>query len=183
MIELTEPTFILMISLILVPAYVANGMAPVFGGGKPIDLGKNFIDGKRILGDGKTIRGAVSGIVFGTFAILVEVALVNVLVIDVFLNSTFILFGLVIALGAIIGDLIGAFIKRRLGLARGKSVPGLDQLTFILIAFIFAYGFTQFIPLTIITFTMLLVALIITPFLHLLGNYVGYKIGKKREPW
>ena len=35
---------------IIIPAYIANGFALVFGGGKPIDFNKNLKDGKRILG-------------------------------------------------------------------------------------------------------------------------------------
>jgi len=34
---------------LMLPAYTANPMAVVFGGGTPIDLGKKWIDGKRIL--------------------------------------------------------------------------------------------------------------------------------------
>ena len=45
-------------------AYVAGvhrqPPARLFGGGKPIDMGKNFSDNKRILGDGKTIRASFS---------------------------------------------------------------------------------------------------------------------------
>ncbi len=37
---------------LLLPAYTPNNFAVLFGGGTPIDLGKKFIDGKRILGDG-----------------------------------------------------------------------------------------------------------------------------------
>ncbi|MHA1713397.1 MAG: CDP-archaeol synthase, partial [Candidatus Ranarchaeia archaeon] len=43
------------------PAYVANAIPVLAGGGLPIDLGKNFIDGQRILGDGKTYRGFAAG--------------------------------------------------------------------------------------------------------------------------
>ncbi|MFW5902556.1 MAG: CDP-archaeol synthase, partial [archaeon] len=50
--------------LYIFPAYVANSSAVVLGGGKPLDNGKKY-KGKRILGDGKTIRGTVFGIVCG----------------------------------------------------------------------------------------------------------------------
>ena len=42
---------------LILPAYVANASAVLVGGGTPVDSGKNWKDGKRILGDGKTWRG------------------------------------------------------------------------------------------------------------------------------
>src|SRR2546426_9134833 len=43
------------------PAFVANPMAVVFGGGTPIDFGRILRDGERLFGDGKTWRGLVGG--------------------------------------------------------------------------------------------------------------------------
>ena len=43
------------------PAYCANGAPVLFGGGKPIDLGKNFPDGRPIFGSHKTYRGFILG--------------------------------------------------------------------------------------------------------------------------
>src|SRR5207244_4565349 len=47
------------------PAYVANPMAVVFGGGTPIDFGRTLRDGERLFGDGKTWRGLVGGTLAG----------------------------------------------------------------------------------------------------------------------
>src|SRR5437867_4461168 len=49
----------------LLPAYVANPMAVVFGGGTPMDFGRSMRDGRRVLGDGKTWRGFAGGIASG----------------------------------------------------------------------------------------------------------------------
>src|SRR5256886_10801535 len=49
------------------PAYVANPMAVVFGGGTPIDFGRTLRDGERLFGDGKTWRGLVGGTLAGAF--------------------------------------------------------------------------------------------------------------------
>src|SRR6266480_3733778 len=43
------------------PAFVANPMAVVFGGGSPIDGGRSLSDGQRMFGDGKTWRGLIGG--------------------------------------------------------------------------------------------------------------------------
>ncbi len=47
--------------LFIVPAYLANAGMVLIGGGKPVDGGKNFIDGRRILGPGKTWKGLIRG--------------------------------------------------------------------------------------------------------------------------
>ena len=47
-------------------AWIANAIPVIGGGGRPIDGGRCFSDGQRILGDGKTIRGFVVGVCFGT---------------------------------------------------------------------------------------------------------------------
>src|SRR2546426_3358421 len=43
------------------PAFVANPMAVVFGGGTPIDFGRTLRDRERLFGDGKTWRGPPGG--------------------------------------------------------------------------------------------------------------------------
>ena len=73
----------------VLPAYVANAVPVLLGGGKPLDFGKKFSDGTRIFGDGKTIRGCFAGIVAGSFIGFVE---------------GYLLFGFLLAFGAIVGD-------------------------------------------------------------------------------
>lgn len=43
--------------LLILPAYLSNASMVFTGGGRPIDNGKLFRDGRRILGDHKTING------------------------------------------------------------------------------------------------------------------------------
>jgi len=47
--------------LFIVPAYFSNAGMVIVGGGKPLDKGKFWRDGRRILGDHKTISGLVKG--------------------------------------------------------------------------------------------------------------------------
>jgi CDP-2,3-bis-(O-geranylgeranyl)-sn-glycerol synthase len=167
---------------ILIPAYAANGFPPFARGKRPIDFGKRLADGHRIFGNGKTIEGFVLGMAAGIFYAGVLSWLAPTLnayaaIWGVTLPRMSLFIGFMIALGALIGDLAGSFIKRRLGLARGTSVLFLDQLNFVVGALLFAYAFTQ------ITLWMVVIALIITPALHRLVCMIGYALGLKGVPW
>jgi CDP-2,3-bis-(O-geranylgeranyl)-sn-glycerol synthase len=170
---------------LLLPAYTPNNFAVIFGGGMPIDLGKKFIDGKRVLGDGKTIRGFVFGVVGGVFCGVLQYHIEAILGIRYFsgidVNSAIFLFFL-LSFGSLFGDVFGSFIKRRVGIERGKSFPVFDQLTFLLFAYIFAYAFSPYF-LTLFTKNVILAGILITPALHLGVNYIAYKLGLKDVPW
>ncbi|MBD3253991.1 MAG: CDP-2,3-bis-(O-geranylgeranyl)-sn-glycerol synthase [Candidatus Lokiarchaeota archaeon] len=47
--------------LLIVPGYISNAGMVLVGGGKPIDSGHNFFDGRRIFGDHKTWKGFLLG--------------------------------------------------------------------------------------------------------------------------
>ena len=59
------------ILIFVLPLYFGNAAPTILGGGAPIDGGRYWRDGKRILGDGKTIRGfwmaVLVGILIGAF--------------------------------------------------------------------------------------------------------------------
>jgi len=144
------------------PAYFANATPTMFGGGTPIDFNHNFIDGNRFLGDNKTIRGFMSGFVAGTTVGLLQ-------------NSP--LQGAVLSLGALLGDLVGAFLKRRLSFRPGDPLPILDQLDFVAGALLLGINFYPINLSTIIFLTIL------TPFMHLFMNIVAYLLKVKSKPW
>ncbi|MGQ9640728.1 MAG: CDP-2,3-bis-(O-geranylgeranyl)-sn-glycerol synthase [Candidatus Bathycorpusculaceae bacterium] len=158
--------------MFIFPAYCANALPVIMGGGLPLDFGKSFFDGKPIFGRNKTFKGFFSGLAVGTFVGFAEKAFINYPK-DVHGFQ----FGLLLSLGALLGDLIGAFIKRRLGLAPGELLPVVDQIDFIVGALFLA------LPLGIVSFQLAVVVLIITPPIHLLTNFVAYKLGLKNNPW
>ena len=84
---------------------------------------------------------------------------------------------ILITIGAIAGDFIGSFSKRRFGLKRGASVPLLDQLGFVICAILFA------LPLYTLKIESIIFLIIITPIIHLFSNYIAYKIKVKSVPW
>ncbi len=173
---------------LMLPAYLPNSAAAFFGRGKPLDFGKNFPDGRRILGDGKTWRGTFGGVFSGM--VLGGILMLIIYPFDqdlfpTFGDSTFEVFVVLFSLsfGAILGDCLGSFAKRRFNVKRGAKAPGLDQYDFLigsfLMIFIFArdWGFDRF------DWGHILVILIATPLLHRAVNIIGYKKGYKDVPW
>jgi CDP-2,3-bis-(O-geranylgeranyl)-sn-glycerol synthase len=157
----------------ILPAYVANATPVVMGGGTPIDRGKMFRDGRPIFGPGKTIRGFVAGLVAGSVVGVVQGIAAGQ-------PCTYSMLGLLLAFGALVGDLAGSFIKRRLNIPRGGAAPVLDQLGFVVLALIFA---TPLVLQMQIGWEVALTILIITPPIHLATNFAGYKLGLKSRPY
>ena len=72
--------FIIQSFWIIIPAYIANASALLVGGKTPIDFGKKYKDGRRILGDGKTWNGLITGGFIGItagFAIVTAAPYIN----------------------------------------------------------------------------------------------------------
>jgi len=149
------------------PAYCANAIPVIAGGGRPMDGGKSFFDGKPIFGKNKTFRGFFCGLAFGVAVGFAE---------SVFFDYP-VFFSLLLPLGALAGDLGGAFIKRRLGIAPGGLLPIVDQVDFIVGAVLFS------LLLEIIYPALVIAVFVITPPIHLFTNFVAYKLGLKNNPW
>jgi len=157
------------------PAYCANGTPVLAGGGTKMDFGRNFIDGKRIFGDNKTFRGFFFGWAVGFLVGIIEGFVFG------FENFP-VLFSVLIPLGALLGDLTGAFIKRRLSIQPGGLLPVVDQIDFVVGAVVFA------LPLALtglfaLTWQVAVTVLLITPPIHLLTNFGAYKLKLKKHPW
>lgn len=163
----------------ILPAYVANASAVMLHGSHPLDLGVKFLDGRRLLGRGKTLIGFFSGVFFGT---LTGVAQAGILYQSIgFFDFQLVLLALVLSVGAMAGDSIGSFVKRRFNLKPGQATPLLDQWDFVLGAFLLVFVFQEFFPLP--NLTEVLVILVITPILHITTNYVAFKLKFKAVPW
>jgi CDP-2,3-bis-(O-geranylgeranyl)-sn-glycerol synthase len=153
----------------ILPAYFANSSPVIFGGGTPIDFNKKLF-GKKIFGNHKTWRGFFSGLIIGTIIAGIE---------SIFLGKSFLLVGFFLALGALIGDLFGSFVKRQMDIKEGTDVEVLDQLPFIVFALIFGkvasdlFGFWFLSPFQIIFI------LVFSYFIHKFVNFVY----KRYFPW
>jgi len=167
---------------LMLPAYIANPTAVVFGGGTPIDFGKNWKDGRRILGDGKTFRGLIGGTICGIIIGLIQMQVLPQFSLDAF--TPFTLSAIVaLSFGALLGDIVKSFFKRRLGLARGAKFPLVDQLDFVAGAWVLAYIVEPKWFIDNFTFWIIITVIILTPILHRLTNIIGYYIKVKKEPW
>lgn len=149
------------------PAYCANGAPVLGGGGKPLDFGRYLSDGKRIFGANKTFRGFLFGLVIGG----------AVGAIDSVVFGFPWAFAVLTPLGGLLGDLVGAFVKRRLDIPPGGLLPIVDQIDFVVGALVFA------LPLMIITWELAVTVLLITPPIHLFTNFVAFKLKLKKNPW
>jgi CDP-2,3-bis-(O-geranylgeranyl)-sn-glycerol synthase len=152
---------------LIFPAYCANAAPVLVGGGLPLDFEKNFTDGRRIFGKNKTFRGFFFGLAIGLLVGIVEVFLFNYPILFIVLSP----------LGALLGDLTGAFLKRRLSIPPGGLLPIVDQVDFVVGAIVFTF------PLQIVSLSVAVAMLIITPPIHLLTNFAAYKLRLKSNPW
>jgi CDP-2,3-bis-(O-geranylgeranyl)-sn-glycerol synthase len=140
-----EPHEVLRVLWFFVPAYLAN-MSPVLVQGwfqwlaTPMDGGRSF-GGRRILGDHKTWRGLLAGIVVGTatyeFQRLIHAAGLGAGLALIDYAEHPLLPGFLMGLGTGIGDAVKSFFKRRIDIAPGVSWPVFDQLDFFAGAYVF----------------------------------------------
>jgi len=203
--------------LLIAPAYISNASMVITGGGRPIDGGKLFRDGRRILGDHKTMKGLkgplyigipLSFIIFLLFFILWQpiediifqaseeglYILYNDTNIfqyyfiggEVPLNFLVLLVRIILAsYGAVIGDLIGSFLKRRFDIKSGAPFWIVDQLDFAFIAILFVSipGFISPQLFLLPDIYILVLLIILTPTVSIIANTIAFLVGLKSVPY
>jgi CDP-2,3-bis-(O-geranylgeranyl)-sn-glycerol synthase len=165
--------FLFILFAYVVPMYVANAAPILIHGKKPLDLEKKF-RGKRILGKGKTIIGTLAGIIVGSIAGLLF-SLIFPQVFDLIPNYYLLI--LILAIGAMLGDIVESFIKRQAGIESGSFCPVFDQIDFII------GGFVLSLIIRVPEIEMVLLVFIATIFVHLFFNALSFKLGLKKVPW
>jgi CDP-2,3-bis-(O-geranylgeranyl)-sn-glycerol synthase len=170
----------------------ANTFAPFTGGGRPVDLGLSRKDGRRYLGDGKTWAGFLGGSICATLlgiSLLAILSVFNVTELDRSLWGPFPLNLVLIssmAIGSLVGDMIGSFIKRALNRPRGTRTPLLDQWDYLIGTVLFILPFYPWWFETFISnnhWIAMLLFLGVAWIAHTIANRIGYWIGVKKEPW
>lgn len=169
----------------MLPAYVPNNAAVLAGGGSPIDGGRTFRDGKRVLGDGKTWRGTAVGTLVGAaLAVCLNYlgpGVSNALGIPLPHFPPLVVVAL--PFGAMLGDILASFLKRRTGRQRGAAFPLVDQLDFVVVALLLTALVAPSWFLATFTLPVVVVVLVLTPVLHVLTNGGAYLVGLKDEPY
>jgi CDP-2,3-bis-(O-geranylgeranyl)-sn-glycerol synthase len=182
-------TDILLAFWFMLPAFAANG-APVLAARMPliyqwntrIDFGKRF-HGRPLLGSHKTWRGLISGMIIATFVLWIQqLAAANFEWAELFTGNIdytsfpTLLLGPLFGLGALGGDAVESFFKRRRGTKSGGSWLPFDQIDYIIGAVIVS------LPFVVLTLRQYILIFIIWFLMHLAGTYAGWKIGVKDRP-
>jgi len=148
----------------------------------PIDLGKKF-RGKPLFGKNKTYRGLVFGILAAILTALIQDILANEF--DSFRNITlapfdqygFVVIGFLLGFGALVGDLVESFVKRRINIGPGEKFIPWDQLDFVIGSLLLISLIYQ--P----DWSVVICLLLVIPFFHIGTNFLGYYLKIKDNKW
>lgn len=170
------------------PAGLANLCA--FASGKipflrpynyPADFGLR-IGGKRILGSHKTIRGFIIGIIAGIIGVYIQVWFYQEVT---WMQKYFpvhydvinpIMLGFLLGFGALLGDAVKSFFKRRRGIQPGRSWFPFDQIDYIVggIALTWFY-----VPLEGRIYAIMFITWAL---IHPITTFIGYLFRLRRKP-
>lgn len=170
------------------PAAMGN-VAPIFAAKLPYLENWTFpldgyatFRGKRLLGDHKTVRGIVTGILAGIVTTLLQVELyINVAWVREIISLDYsrinpLLFGTLAAQGALTGDALKSFFKRQRNIAPGTSWVPFDQIDYVIGGVIFT---ACYIPLSL---TQYLYLIGIWMLIHPIATFIGYTLKLKNSP-
>jgi len=164
--------------LFFLPAGFAN-MAPLFANKipalnrwkTPMDFGRSY-KGVRIFGQNKSLRGLVCGVILGGLVAYIVYHLYSL----PYGTTTYVIGGALMGFGALVGDAVESFFKRRVGIQPGNAWFPFDQLDYIIGGLLVSY-----LVLTPSIVTILRVIILYFG-LHLVVSYIGYLLGFKEKP-
>ena len=157
----------------MLPAYLAN-TSPVLT--KRLFKKKGFPINPRLFGAHKTYRGFIIGIIVAWIVVFIQKWFGFNTIVD-YSSVNLWLLGFLIAFGALFGDLVESYFKRKIGIPAGEPWYVIDQLDYPLGVMLF----TSFIiAYTFIDFTIILIgAFLIT----VIANHIGYWLGIIKSKW
>ena len=165
---------ILQLFYLMIPAYLANMTPPVLAKhipwNAPMDFGTS-LGGIRIFGDHKTWAGFVSGIVVAV--------LTGLILSKIYWPFDFsaLQWSALVGAGALVGDAVKSFFKRRVGIKSGHPWIPFDQIDYTVGAF--AFGSFVFFPGWVSAFLVVF----ISAFGHIAVNHIGYYLGIRDVKW
>jgi len=132
----------------------------------------NYPVSKKNLGDHKTWRGLFFGVLMATVVVFIQK--------NMFPNIPFklldyneinpLIIGPLLGAGALIGDMIKSFFKRRVGIKPGSSWIPFDQIDWIVGANLFLLGYTN------IGLQNIAISIVLMGALHPLANLIGFTL-------
>ena len=178
--------FLMVLSVIyfMLPAYFAN-MAPVIVKrwfsflAVPMDGGRR-IGGNPVLGPHKTWRGFIFAVVFGVVVAYVQHLLSRYdffSSLEIVSYEGWLVLGILLGSGAIIGDLVESFFKRRKSVASGKPWIPWDQLDFVIGGLLFSSLVVD------LSWTFVLWVVIVSFLLDIIVNHIAYFLKIRGERW
>lgn len=179
-------TVILEVLWFMLPAYGANMVPGLFKNtlkplGKPIDRGKTW-RGKRIFGDNKTYRGLIVGVFFSILLAFFQSKLYmvdffkSISIID-YSEVNFLMLGVLLGFGALFGDMIKSFFKRRKGIKFGDKWIPFDQIDWVIGSVVFVLFI--YIPDIIHLITII----VLFPILHVIINHIAFFLKLRDKKW
>lgn len=173
---------------IFLPAGLANG-TPVFVNkipiinkiNYPLDFYKSY-KGIRIFGDHKTFRGLISGVIIAILtAIIQQSAYQGSPWLQSHISINFndinpIIFGIFAGSGALLGDAIKSFFKRRTNIKPGEPWFPFDQIDYIIGGCIFL------LPYLSSNLLFIIYIFIFYFLLHIVSTFIGYLLKLKDKP-
>jgi len=152
---------------------------------KPIDGNKKYGDGRPVLGSHKTWRGLVLGIFIGAMFYLLQVNLYmfpffkNLSLFD-YKSVDYALFAFLLPFGAIFGDALFSFFKRRLDMKPGQNWMIFDQTDYVIGVFAVLIPFQTLFK--VVPSNIWITLFVVTFFLHLATNLLSFKL-KIKDTW
>ena len=138
----------------------------------PLDAGKDFIDHKPVFGPAKTWRGIVAAcLLTGLAAVLMDFPVVT---------------GFLVALSAMLGDLLSSFIKRRLSMESSSRALGLDQVPESLLPLLLLKFYAPLLPPALqatVSWTMVWQIVAMFFVVELLLSRILYHMRIRNEPY
>ncbi|MFC1600118.1 CDP-2,3-bis-(O-geranylgeranyl)-sn-glycerol synthase [Patescibacteria group bacterium] len=153
------------------PAYAANSL-PVVANGLKLFPSLNKPIHKTLFGKSKTYRGFVVGMIGALLVGLIQYYSGWYSQLEYSLLLAFLL-----GFGALLGDLIKSFIKRRIGIKSGDPWIIFDQIDYVIGGVLLAYIINP------VSLEIIITLLVISPLLSLGSNMISYSLKIKKVWW
>ena len=138
----------------------------------PLDFGKHLRD-RRIFGDHKSWRGILFGTLMAGIFSLVQYQIIEQDSRSVWL---ILITGMALGFGALFGDAVASFFKRRSDVAPGESWFPVDQTDYIIGGLLFVYPFVELSRADVLRILVMYFVL------HIVASYIAFHLKLKEKP-